>query len=269
VFTSGFWQHLFHLTDTKLCLSSSYHPQSDGQTERLNQCLETFLRCFVHTTPTRWAKWLSVAEFWYNTTFHSALGRTPFEVLYGYAPRHFGISADKTVSIPELADWLHERELMQRNIHLHLSRAQKRMKNQADKKRSERVFAVGEWVYLKLQPYIQSSVATRSNNKLCFKFFSPFQILERVGSVAYRLQLPVGSSIHPIFHVSQLKRAVGRDATLIPQLLQDVAPVQVPMKLLQRRMVERGGTLIAQVKVAWSGMADELATWEDADALKA
>jgi hypothetical protein len=99
-------------TPPKLCLSSSYRPQSNGQTERLNQCLETFLRCFVHRTPTRWAKWLSVAEYWYNTTFHSTLGHTPFEVLYGYAPRHFGISADKTVSIPELDDWLHERELI-------------------------------------------------------------------------------------------------------------------------------------------------------------
>jgi hypothetical protein len=70
IFTSSFWQHLFQLTDTKLCMSSAYHPQSDGQTERLNQCLETFLRCFVHTCPTRWSQWLSVAEYWYNTSFH-------------------------------------------------------------------------------------------------------------------------------------------------------------------------------------------------------
>lgn len=71
IFTSSFWQQLFHLTDTQLSISSAYHPQSDGQTERLNQCLETFLRCFVHTCPAKWSHWLSVAEYWYNTSFRS------------------------------------------------------------------------------------------------------------------------------------------------------------------------------------------------------
>lgn len=64
VFTSSFWQELFKLTRVSLCLSSSYHPQSDGQTERVNQCLETFLRCYVHACPTKWLDWLSAAEYW-------------------------------------------------------------------------------------------------------------------------------------------------------------------------------------------------------------
>jgi hypothetical protein len=175
-------------------------------------------------------------------------------VLYGYAPRHFGISSEVVVPVPELADWLQECELMSRVIQLHLSRAQQRMKKQADKSRSERQFSVGEWVFLKLQPYIQSSVATRSNNKLCFKFFGPYQILERIGMVAYKLRLPANSTVHPVFHVSQLKRAIGRDSTLIPQLPCDSQAVQVPMKILQRRMVERGGDLIPRSRcfgLAW------------------
>lgn len=90
VFTSAFWQSLFKLADATLNLSSSYHPQTDGQTERLNQCLETYLRCMVHATPRQWARWLPLAEYWYNTTHHSALGRSPFEVLFGRTPRHFG-----------------------------------------------------------------------------------------------------------------------------------------------------------------------------------
>jgi len=77
VFTSQVWQELFRLSDTKLLMSSSYHPQMDGQTERLNQCLETFLRCLVHSCPTKWLDWLPLAEYWYNTTFHSALGKDP------------------------------------------------------------------------------------------------------------------------------------------------------------------------------------------------
>jgi hypothetical protein len=71
-------------------MSSSYHPQTDGQTERFNQCLEAFLRCTVHSCPKQWSKWLSLAEFWYNTMYESALSHTPFEVLYGHPPRHFG-----------------------------------------------------------------------------------------------------------------------------------------------------------------------------------
>lgn len=90
IFTSTVWRELFRLTDTQLLLSSSYHPQTDGQTERLNQCLKTFLRCSASSCPKQWSKWLSVAEFWYNTSFHSALGRSPFDVLYGYKPKQLG-----------------------------------------------------------------------------------------------------------------------------------------------------------------------------------
>lgn len=95
IFTSSFWQELFKLSKVSLCLSSSYHPQSDSQTERVNQCLETFLRCFVHACPSKWMDWLSAAEFWYNTAPHSAIGCSPFEALYGY-PRDAWVSLHLT-----------------------------------------------------------------------------------------------------------------------------------------------------------------------------
>jgi hypothetical protein len=120
IFTSSFWQSLFQLTGTQLNLSSAYHPQSDGQTERLNQCLETFLCCFVHTYPTKWLQWISVAEYWYYTSYQSALGHTQFEVLYGYASKHFGIPMETTVLVLELAVWLQEREVMTKVIKLHV-----------------------------------------------------------------------------------------------------------------------------------------------------
>ena len=82
------------------------------------------------------------------------------------------------------------------------------MKHHADKNRSEREFAVGDLVYLKLQPYIQSSVAPRGNQKLAYRFFGPFKILARVGKVAYKLNLPPHNKIHPVIHVSQLKKHV-------------------------------------------------------------
>jgi hypothetical protein len=234
VFTSKFWQLLFSLAGAALRMSYSYHPQTDGQTERVNQCLETYLRCFVHACPNRWSSWLSLAEYWYNSSPHSALGRSPFEVLYGCQPRHLGLDVSKAAPVPELSQWLEEQALMQDVIQQHLLRAQARTKRQADKIRSEREFAVGELVHLKLQPYVQSSVARRSNNKLSFKFFGPFRIEAHVGSVAYKLALPASASIHPVFHVSQLKKTYGSQV-VAPTLPADFPEFHVPERILQRR----------------------------------
>ena len=98
---------------------------------------------------------------------------------------------------------------MQELIQQHLLRAQEHMKHQADKGHSERVFSVGDKVFLKLQPYVQSSLLCRANHKLSFRFFGPFNILEKIGPVAYKLELPPSSSIHTVFHVSQLKPSPG------------------------------------------------------------
>jgi hypothetical protein len=121
----------------------------------------------------------------------------------------FGIAPTSAEPVLELSDWLEQCNLMNDPLKQHLQRAQQRMKSQADKNRSERHFSIGESVYLKLQPYIQTSVIPRSNNKLSFKFFGPYEILEKIGPVAYKLQLPSTSVIHPVFHVLQLKKAPG------------------------------------------------------------
>lgn len=89
VFTSTLWQELFRLAGTDLQMSSAYHPQTDGQTERVNQCLEGYLRCFVHSCPTKWKDWLALAEFWYNASYQSSLTKTPFEILHGQSPRNW------------------------------------------------------------------------------------------------------------------------------------------------------------------------------------
>lgn len=138
IFTSALWKELFKLSGTDLLMSSSYHPQTDGQTERLNQCLETFLRCTVHSCPKQWSKWISLAEYWYNTSYHSALGLTPFEALYGHPPRHFGITNPQEMPVPDLAAWLKDRQLLSCLISQQLSRAQLRMKKQAEAHRSEK-----------------------------------------------------------------------------------------------------------------------------------
>jgi hypothetical protein len=86
VFTGSLWTELFKLLKTDLKLNSAYHHQTDGQTERVNLCLQMFFRCVVQETPKQCSKWLSLAELWYNTTYHTALQCTPFKALYGVDP---------------------------------------------------------------------------------------------------------------------------------------------------------------------------------------
>lgn len=105
VFTSHFLKALFQALRTQLAMSTAYHPQSDGQSERVNQCVEMYLRCAIQYTPSKWQKWLSLAELWYNTSFHTSLGCSPFRALYGYdhvfaaTPRVFG---EETPAVSEL-----------------------------------------------------------------------------------------------------------------------------------------------------------------------
>jgi hypothetical protein len=141
---------------------------------------------------------------------------------------------------------------MTKVIRQHLNRANVRMKNQADKGRTERSFEVGDLVFLKLQPYIQSSLAPRANQKLAFKFFGPFSVVQEVGSVAYKLALPPSSSVHPVFHVSQLKKAVGASVAVSSSLPDDMLQLQVPEQILKRRMVTRGVKLVHQGLVKFS-----------------
>jgi hypothetical protein len=85
-FTSNFWQELFKLQGTQLHLSTTYHPQNDGQTEVVNKCLETYLRFFASENKNQWAQWLPLAEWWYNTSYHTTTHMTPFEAVYGQKP---------------------------------------------------------------------------------------------------------------------------------------------------------------------------------------
>lgn len=105
--------------------------------------METFLRCFVHACPSKWVDWIYLAEYWYNCSWHLSLGFSPFEVLYGYTPKHFGVDANAACPVPSLAQWMQDKIVMSELVQQHLSRAQLRMKKQADQGRSERSFAMG------------------------------------------------------------------------------------------------------------------------------
>lgn len=139
------------------------------------------------------------------------------------------------------------------------------MKQQADKHRSEREFELGDWVYLKLQPYKQTSLQARSNLKLSPRFYGPFQVTKRIGKVAYQLNLPPHSKLHPVFHVSLLKKKLGSGAVAhptLPPVSSDGVLEPQPVAVLDRRLVKYKGRPATQVLIQWSGSFPEDATWE-------
>ncbi|PNX64913.1 hypothetical protein L195_g054267 [Trifolium pratense] len=145
------------------------------------------------------------------------------------------------------------------------------MKKQADKHRADVNFQVGELVLVKLQPYRQQSVALRKNQKLGMRYFGPFEIIARVGNVAYKLKLPDHAKIHPVFHISQLKPFKGplQDQYLpLPLTMSDSGPIINPIKVLQARTVIKGNQTVHQVLIQWDQHAVSEATWEAIDDLQ-
>lgn len=159
VFLSRFWTELFRLQGTSLHHSTAYHPQTDGQTEVVNRCVETYLRCFSYSKPRRWSTWISWAEYWYNTTFHSSTNTTPFRAVYERDPPpliRFGSDSTSVLAVDQL---LQERDLILNELKDHLCCAQSKMKASADAHRRAAQFEVGDFVYIKLRPYRLRSLA--------------------------------------------------------------------------------------------------------------
>lgn len=221
-------------------MSSGSHPQTDGHTKSLNQCLESYLRCMVHQNLKLWVRWLALAEYWYNTNYYSGLKATPFEALYGIRPPMHFITQSLPIHNEDAQELLTQRQAHMQELRDNLVLAQNRMKQYADKQCTKREFLVGDLVYQKLQPFRQKT----QDLKFSTKYYDPYKILERIGNVAYKLELPEGSKIHPIFHVSLLKQAISPNITPVPDLPitdQDGVFVVVPSAILQEREAMHGG----------------------------
>ncbi|GKD06110.1 transposon ty3-G gag-pol polyprotein [Tanacetum coccineum] len=246
VFISSFWQALFKLQGTGLCMSSSYHPQSDGQTEVVNRTTEQYLRCFAGDKPNKWVEWLPWEEYNYNTSVHTSTKMMPFQVVYGRPPPKLLPYVLGTTNIQAVDEYLRNRDELLRQLHANLLAAQHRMKIQADHHMRELEFEKGDLVFVKLQPYRQTSVATRVSNKLSPRFFGPYRILDKVGAVAYQVELPRGSLIHNVFHVSLLRRcvrsAIDPSTTTIDASVLPSSPLQ-PDCILDERVVQNGKCL--------------------------
>eukprot|EP00253_Pinus_taeda_P006607 PITA_06607 len=265
-FTSAFWRTLFEGLGTQLSFSTAYHPQTDGQTERVNQVLEDMLRSYVMQQPTRWEEYLHLVEFPYNNGYHSSLKMSPFKVLYGRkcrTPSSWGGPEDKFLLGPEM---LEEMEVMVKRVRANLKMAQDRQKNFADRKRTFKEYQVGEHVYIRIRAR-KSTLQWNACAKLAPRFCGPFQILARVGPVAYQLALPSHIRVHNGFHVSVLKKYVYDPRHIISWQDIQVEPegefLVKPVNILDQRRVELRRKVISQVKVQWQHFGPEEATWED------
>ncbi|KAA8539377.1 hypothetical protein F0562_026069 [Nyssa sinensis] len=216
--------------------------------------------------PKKWVEWIPWAEFSYNTSIHSATKITPFEAVYGKPPPSLLTYVPGTARVQAVDEYLQDRDQILRELRHNLQLAQERMKSQANQHRREVSFNIGDYVYLKLQPYRQTSIAFRGSLKLSPRFYGPYKVIERVGPVAYKLDLPVGSLIHDTFHVSLLRKHLGTIAPTSPDLppvAADSTILPQPESILARREVQKGKYRPkSEVLIKWVGTPVEDATWE-------
>jgi hypothetical protein len=179
-FTINFWQELFKLQGTQLHLSRAYHPQMDGQTEVVNKCLETYLRCFALKKKNQWSQWLPLDEWWYNTSYHTTTRMNPFEAVYGQKPPSVLSYLPGVSKVQAVDQTLIVREDILCTLKENLVMAQNRMKQHADQGHSEHQFAEGDHVFLRLQPYKKNSLKAYHCQKLAPKFYGPYTVLKCV-----------------------------------------------------------------------------------------
>lgn len=237
----------------------------------VEEYVESYLRCFASEQPKSWSHWIPWAEFWYNSTYHISIGRTPFEVVYGRQAPNLRRFLSNETKVAAVATELSDRDEALSQLKQHLLRAQQQMKKYADLSRRDVKFDIGEWVFLKLRPHKQHSVIRRIHQKLAARFYGPFQILDKIGEVAYKLKLPDESKIHSVFHVSLLKRAVGNYKVqgILPKDLEvSTEDDHYPAQVLGTRVTVREGVAIPQSLIQWKHKSRDDVTWEDNDVMR-
>jgi hypothetical protein len=260
-FMSTFWHELFWLVGTELTPSTSYHPQTDGQTEIVNKWVEGYLDIMCQGNRKR-VKSLHLCEYCYNTTHHMPIGMSPFRALYSYDPLTFLEIVFGDSRYPMAKEWIQESRDILTKLKDHLQRAQNQQKLYADKHRVECTFEVGDLVYLRLQPYMQASIKKNGTEKPKPCFYGPYKVKIKVGAVAYELKLPQGSKIHNVFHVSCLKRALGQPIVANEGLppVNEGQLILIPEEILEVRAKMLRNRDIKEYLFKWKNLPIEDAT---------
>ncbi|KAJ1121322.1 hypothetical protein NDU88_009435 [Pleurodeles waltl] len=201
-YVSRFWRAFCAFFNIEISLSSGFHPQTNGQTERVNQELQQYLRCYCNATQSNWSEYLALAEFSYNNTIHSATKTTPFYCTYGFHPRTFTTVSRTSSSVPAVTSFSRQIRRIQGLLHTTLLASKQAMKRKADRYRQAApLYQVGHKVWLSSR-FLPSRFST---NKFKPRFYAPFRISHILNPVVVRLRLPHTWRVHPVFHVSQLK----------------------------------------------------------------
>jgi len=267
LFVSNFWRSLCELLSVKCNLSTAYHPETDGQTERLNQSLEQYIRLYVNYQQDNWKSLLPLCEFAYNNTPHSATQVSPFFANKGYHPKlDIGIDNVTSYAAQQMATDLSELHAYLREqvgiaiAHYQTSTGSQRI--------TPPDFKVGAYVWLN-----SKNIKTkRQSKKLDYRRFGPYRIIGKVSSHAFRLALPPSlKSIHPVFHVHLLEPHYPddipnrRSSPPPPIELEEQLEYEVSTILDSRRHYRR-----LQYLVEWSGYEDtvEQFSWEPLENLQ-
>uniref|UniRef100_A0A8C5MRF7 Integrase catalytic domain-containing protein n=1 Tax=Leptobrachium leishanense TaxID=445787 RepID=A0A8C5MRF7_9ANUR len=260
-FTSRFWKHFCRALGISVDLSTAYHPHTNGQTERVNQSLETYLRCYTTYLQDDWDTLLCTAEYAYNARLHDSTRCSPFFMLYGYHPPPLP-DLPSVTPVPGVASRLRALRQCRRTARDSLIAAQTVYKAYADRRRSASVtYSVGQRVWLSTR-HLRLSCPSK---KLGPKYIGPFTIVSMIGPVAARLQLPSRYRFHPVVHVSLLKPVgtnvfPGRSLPPPPPVSTDGSDAFEVAQILDSRL--RRGVL--QYLVDWVGYDPEERSWEPA-----
>jgi hypothetical protein len=263
-FTSNFWQALWQMLGTKLKMSTAFHPQTDGQTERANRTVEEMLRPYVHPRQDDWDQHLDLVAFAYNNATQASTGQTPFFLNHGRHPATpFDRALPRESEVPAANQFLQNLADATSAAKDSLRAAQERQATYADRSRREHNFQVGDKVLLStknLRPPAGMSP------KLQAKYAGPFDIVRQASPNAFELALPSTLTIHPVFHVSLLKPFVvppfvdkdyTRPGPLVSGRTGEI--YEVDAILAKRR---EGGKMM--YLVSWTGWPPEENSWQPA-----
>nr|GFB57481.1 putative reverse transcriptase domain-containing protein [Tanacetum cinerariifolium] len=271
-FASNFWRAFQKALGTRLDMSTAYHPKTDGQSERTIQTLEDMLRACVIDFGNGWERHLPLVEFSYNNSYHASIKAAPFEALYGCkcrSPVCWAEVGDAQLIGPKIIQETTEKIVQ---IKQRLQAVRDRQKSYADVRRKPLEFQVGDKVMLKVSPW-KGVVRFGKRGKLNPRYIGPFKVLAKVGTVAYRLQLPQQlSRVHSTFHVSNLKKCLSDEPLAIPldelHIDDKLCFVKEPVEIIDREIKRLRQIRILIIKVRWNSKRGPEFTWEREDQFK-